>query len=42
MPRCSVLEIQAASKLALEAFGAKEWIAASVARAVADAEALEM
>ena len=39
MPRCSVLEIETASKLALEAFGAKEWIAASVARAVADAEA---
>jgi len=39
MPRCSVLQIEAASKLALEAFGAKEWIAASVARAVADAEA---
>ncbi|MDC0538369.1 Ldh family oxidoreductase, partial [Planktomarina temperata] len=39
MPRCSVLEIETASKLALEAFGAKDWIATSVARAVADAEA---
>jgi hypothetical protein len=35
MPRCSVLEIETASKAALEAFGAKDWIAASVARAVA-------
>ena len=38
MPLVSVLDIEHASKSALQAFGAKEWIAVSVARAVADAE----
>ena len=38
MPLVSVTDIEHASKLALQAFGAKDWIAASVARAVADAE----
>jgi (2R)-3-sulfolactate dehydrogenase (NADP+) len=38
MPLVSTNEIERASKTALQAYGAKDWIAASVARAVADAE----
>ena len=38
MPLVSATEIERASKTALQAYGAKDWIAASVARAVADAE----
>ena len=38
MPVVSIADIEYASKSALQAFGAKDWIAASVARAVADAE----
>ncbi len=39
MPLVSTIDIERASKSALVAYGANEWIAASVARAVADAEA---
>ena len=39
MPVISVAEIETASREALKVHGASEWIAASVARAVADAEA---
>ena len=38
MPVVSITDIEHASRSALQAFGAKDWIAASVARAVADAE----
>jgi (2R)-3-sulfolactate dehydrogenase (NADP+) len=39
MPVISVVEIESASRKVLKVHGASEWIAASVARAVADAEA---
>ena len=38
MPLVSTADIERASKTALQAYGAKDWIATSVARAVADAE----
>ena len=38
MPLVSTIDIERASKSALVAYGAKDWISASVARAVADAE----
>ena len=38
MPLVSTIDIERASKSALVAYGAKDWIAVSVARAIADAE----
>jgi (2R)-3-sulfolactate dehydrogenase (NADP+) len=38
MPLVSTTDIERASKTALQAYGAKDWIATSVARAIADAE----
>ena len=38
MPLVSTADIERASKTALQAYGAKDWIATSVARAIADAE----